>query len=1253
MGNKGAYIHKLLNAYAPDVLCLQETWTKDVVSHTDYFTYRNDRATRGGGVITMVKKCHTQQRSDIVLPPHLNDVEVVKVNIGGKIDILNIYAPPGCKIRKSDLPVSTKAIVAGDFNAHHPVWSSKSTPAGSTLHEWAAHNDLLVANKMGSITRPFPNIPGGGTSPDVVFFQNSMILEEFSVIREDNKHGSDHRPLYTVLDPMCQLTRATIGSKKRVVWDFKSTDWNCFGNMLDKRIRKSKLSNDATANAKLFNNILHEVAAKFIRRRVLFKGKRRRKWKTSTPDSTKSKGIHLRDQLDKGNNFAFAFKKIKELQQDAGKDISVNNISDCDLPSAFLDLFVSKSEILSLEAPALSEGDNEMDICCDFTMAEIKAAIKNLKTRKAAGPDGVHNEMIKNFTPATVEYLLRIINTSWKTSKVPYQWKQGLIKPMFKAGKPRNELKSFRPITLTSVVGKLAERLVYDRLMHWLTKHSSLSPLQAGFRRGRNTCEQITVLVDAVVRMHMKRKRSVFLSFDFTAAFDRINHKILLLKLVKMGVPNVIIRWITDFLTNRKVRVEANGYLSEFRTLAKGVPQGSILGPLLYLIYVDDLCKILELEKETTTSALYADDTACVVSGHNMEEALSNAQIILDKVDQWCSDNDMALSVSKTCALKMKVRTKDTILNDTCNRELLFSRSVVENVIKMDYSDIEKSINLNSSRPMLQSGETILEVDGTPIKTQDELDNVMLRNIVLEDNVMVVKASFKTAFLLPIVDSVKYLGVHIDDRLTFHKQVAKIHEELKKGISLLQCLQPYDLDYKTLNMVKNLYVTARISYALDSFGWLISNSVDSIDFELRKVARLVTGCSRCTPRELLLWEADMLPFKRQIEKQTKIAYYRYKAMTWIPSTNRLASTQSYWAGLLPGIDSQRESQCLVQPDSMEPWVSPTNLRISNGCGFPKSANPAVDKEKFMSYIGTLPPVDMVINCDGSYSASGAAGAAHIAKSRSGLRSAYASRLYQADCSYRAEQHALKNAARHLRTVFSKDRSMKSVRIFTDSKSLLDELLGGRCRQRNTESLKILEYLRMCEMKVHLQFIPSHIGIEFHDEVDALAKEAAHNKNIRPVLVKGTYFSRSSHVKRCIKKDLLNVSGYTCYKHLIGGRSVKYPPGMERADEIRIANFRTGCHPLIQNWRKTIDCPFCGEPSSQVHLLQGCQSPKLDSARFKILGFSTLTGKWDRDRELIIANEIPNLEALFTLAWLPSLALIIRWMEQTSNLRLWK
>ena len=100
-----------------------------------------------------------------------------------------------------------------------------------------------------------------------------------------------------------------------------------FGGKLPKWNFEAKSSDDATGNVELLNNIIHEVAARNVRRRILFKGKRRRKWKTSSPESLKSKGSHLKDQLKKGNNFNFAFKKIKELQQDAGKDISVSNIS--------------------------------------------------------------------------------------------------------------------------------------------------------------------------------------------------------------------------------------------------------------------------------------------------------------------------------------------------------------------------------------------------------------------------------------------------------------------------------------------------------------------------------------------------------------------------------------------------------------------------------------------------------------------------------------------------------------------------------------------------------------------------------------------------------------------------------------------------------------------------------------------------------------------------------------------------------------
>ena len=1250
ISQKGSYIQRLLSHYSPDVLCLQETWSKEHISHPGYYTYRKDRNTKGGGIIIMAKRCFSQGISDEELFSRTSGIEAMMLNVGG-VNVINVYAPPGCIIREDDLPITTKSIIAGDFNAHNLVWSTRTTKSGKELFNWADRNDVLVANRPGQITRPKHDIPGGGTSPDVIFFKGSIVLEEFSIINEDSKHNSDHRPLLAIFDTMAHLSQATVGARKRTVWDFKSTNWSAFRQQLDRRIDRAKFSDDATGNVGLLNNIIHEVAARNVRRRILFKGKRRRKWKISSPESLKSKGSHLKDQLRKGNNFNFAFKKIKELQQDAGKDISVSNISENDLPAAFLDLFVADGDAAKLEAPSLEKEDLELDICCDFTDTEISAAIKNLKPRKAAGPDGIHNEMLKNLSQKAVDCLLKVINSSWRSSNVPYLWKQGLIKPMFKSGKPRNDIKSYRPITLTSVVGKLAERLVYDRLMHWLTENSALSPIQAGFRRGRNTCEQITILVDAMVNNHTKGRRSVFLSFDFTAAFDRINHRILLSKLQRMGIPTFIVRWITDFLTNRKVRVDANGHFSKFRTLSKGVPQGSILGPLLYLIYVDDLCKILSQEKETTLTALYADDTACAVFGSTMDEAISNAQRILDIVDKWCRDNDMALSVSKTCALKMDIQSKEVTLTDTSDRELLFSKSLEVRSLDIDYFDLDSVINTTTTRPTLLSGETILEVEGKPIRTQQELEDLLMLNIHDEMNV---KAKIKIAFLLPITDSVKYLGVYIDNRLRFDKQLEKIHDELKKGISLLQCLQPYELDYKTLKMVKNLYVTARISYALDSFGWLLNqHKTDAIDFEMRKIARLVTGCSRCTPRELLLWEADILPFKRQIEKQTKIAYFRYKAMTWVPDTNSLASPRSFWGGLIPRSEGQLESVGIVQPDSIKPWIASDNVQISNSCGFTKSPDPAVDREKFLTYNATLPPVDMVINCDGSYS-SNASGAALIARSRDGKKRAHATRLVRADCSYRTEQHALKNAANYLNWKVQKDGLTKSVRIYTDSKSLLDELKGGRCKQRNTRSLGILENLRNCGMKVHLQFIPSHMGIEAHDEVDELAKKSAHNRYLSQIPIRGSFFYHKSRVRRGITKDIWNRIGYTCYKNTVKGAAIKYPPDMKRSDEIRIANFRTGCHPLMQNWRKAIICPFChSAPSNQLHLLVGCPSQKLDAARYEILGFSTLTGKWDRSSDLILINGIPaSLGSIFATSWLPSVAMLIRWMEQASNLRLW-
>ena len=163
IGNKGSYIQRILSAFAPDVLCLQETWAKGVITHPGYYTHRLDRESHGGGVITIVKKCLTQTRVAVQIQSNKDNAEVIGVKIGSSIDIINVYIPPNAMVL-SGMKFKSKTVVVGDFNAHYQTWPSKTTKAGVKLLALADHKDLLITNRPGSITRPTPE---GGT---VIFF---------------------------------------------------------------------------------------------------------------------------------------------------------------------------------------------------------------------------------------------------------------------------------------------------------------------------------------------------------------------------------------------------------------------------------------------------------------------------------------------------------------------------------------------------------------------------------------------------------------------------------------------------------------------------------------------------------------------------------------------------------------------------------------------------------------------------------------------------------------------------------------------------------------------------------------------------------------------------------------------------------------------------------------------------------------------------------------------------------------------------
>ena len=188
----------------------------------------------------------------------------------------------------------------------------------------------------------------------------------------------------------------------------------------------------------------------------------------------------------------------------------------------------------------------------EFTLKELKSALSSVDRRKAAGPDKIHPRMLKKLGPSALAYLLDLFNNVWKTSQVPQMWRTADIRPIPKKGKELRDVGSFRPISLTSVVGKLMERMVCTRLRHFLESNNLLNPNQAGFRSKRSTEDQLLCLSQTVSDEFQKKPmhRTVLALVDYSRAFDTVWRDALLWKMIQKGIGTRIIRWTQSWLSN-------------------------------------------------------------------------------------------------------------------------------------------------------------------------------------------------------------------------------------------------------------------------------------------------------------------------------------------------------------------------------------------------------------------------------------------------------------------------------------------------------------------------------------------------------------------------------------------------------------------------------------------------------------------------------------------------------------------------------
>lgn len=319
--------------------------------------------------------------------------------------------------------------------------------------------------------------------------------------------------------------------------------------------------------------------------------------------------------------------------------------------------------------PCVCEGARS-EACSLFTPTELSVQLRKLQCKKTPGPDDICAEHLLHLGPCARAALLRLLNQSWTTGEVPSPWRRATIIPIPKAGKDPKLTSSYRPIALTSHLAKLAERLVAARLTHLAERDAMVPPEQVGFRRGRSAEENLARLIQHVQDGWNKPKprgrpvdgstaqKFVLTAYDFSRAYDLIDHKMLHLKLLRLGVPRCMAAWIWSFLRDRRAAVEVNGIRSKERPFRAGLRQGSVLAPTLYTLWAADL--ITDLKSVPSTEVfMYADDTATVSAGCSIDQAGRRAQEAADVISTWARRWKIRVAGEKTQIIVLSQWARD------------------------------------------------------------------------------------------------------------------------------------------------------------------------------------------------------------------------------------------------------------------------------------------------------------------------------------------------------------------------------------------------------------------------------------------------------------------------------------------------------------------------------------------------------------------------------------------------------------------
>ena len=702
-----------------DIAVLNETWLKrsildnEILAADKYKIYRRDRSAwthppdplnplrfrrNGGGVMIAV-------RTDLEITS-----KEIKLGCGAEMMAVEFTTPSGLKfilctcyrvgtlgLENHDKIINalrslskrrklSKIYILGDFNLKDVLWNTlqSTTPIEQTFVD--SFIDLGLVQCISQATHRLGNVL------DILLTNSEANIQNLKIMDRDSVCRSDHFPItFEIKVKVCKKKPA-----KRICYNFKKAKWDRLNEDLCHTNWNAMLNScDPDDGWRKFKHRLFELADRHIPKSTV-KSDYQPPWFDSDCFDACRKKERLRSKFKQsksiadGLNFSLARKEFKKLvsqkmrenlYDDDSADLITKKfwshvkttssshripefvtyngiIRSCpqDQADLFNNYFYEQfSEESIYDIPIDYSDDCRFDV--DFDHRRVRKLLTKINSNKAHGPDGIHGKLLKNCAVGLAYPLSLLFKVSYNTGSIPGEWKLGHVVPIFKKGN-KHEVSNYRPISLTSLVMKTFERIIKDELLKHA--HSFIDNRQHGFLSKKSCTTNLVGLCDSLALSLNDNIRTDVIYFDFAKAFDSVNHDIILYKLkIKFNVDGRLLKFIANYLRDRYQRVLIGGKLSSPKCAKSGVPQGSILGPLLFVLFINDLADGLS---PGTQLSLYADDTK-IWRSIITENDNSCLQKDIDYLYDWSIRNKMKFHPCKCKVLSVTGKMPQSLLS--------------------------------------------------------------------------------------------------------------------------------------------------------------------------------------------------------------------------------------------------------------------------------------------------------------------------------------------------------------------------------------------------------------------------------------------------------------------------------------------------------------------------------------------------------------------------------------------------------------